>query len=151
MKPLLAIDQGASGGIAWQSANGNTQCIPMPQGMSAQIDELRGIVAANPGIQAVIERVGTYVPGNSGVAAATFARHCGHIEAALYCFGVPTTQVAPHKWQAALGAWPKDKKQRKRAIKEAMARRFPALNVTLKTSDALGILCYARQQATKED
>ena len=56
-----------------------------------------------------------------------------------------------HKWQAALGTWPKDKMQRKRAIKETMARRFPALNVTLKTADALGILCYARQQATKED
>jgi hypothetical protein len=39
-----------------------------------------------------------------------------------------------------LGTLPKDKPERKRAIRELMARRFPGLEVTLKTADALGLL-----------
>ena len=39
-----------------------------------------------------------------------------------------------------LGVLPKDKAERKRAIREEMARRFPGLEVTLKTADALGLM-----------
>ena len=83
------------------------------------------------------------MPVNSVPAAVKFARHCGHIEAALYALGMPTEQVAPTVWQKHLGALPKDKRERKRAIKEVMARRYPGLDVTLKTADALGILTWA--------
>ena len=58
------------------------------------------------------------MPGNSGPAAATFARHCGHLEAILYVLGIPTEQVAPGVWQRSLGELPKDKPERKRAIRE---------------------------------
>jgi hypothetical protein len=96
-----------------------------------------------PDVIAIVERTGTYMPGNSAVAACTFSRHCGHIEAALYCYGVATRQIAPCKWQKALGAWPKDKQERKRAIRDTMAARYPHLSVTLKTADALGLLTWA--------
>jgi uncharacterized protein YbjT (DUF2867 family) len=85
------------------------------------------------------------MPGNSGPSAAKFARHCGHIEAALSALGIPTVFVLPAKWQKAIGGFPADKAERKRAIKEAMARRYPHLAVTLKTADALGLLSYALQ------
>ena len=39
-----------------------------------------------------------------------------------------------------LGVLLKDKAERKRAIRELLARRFPGLEVTLKTADALGML-----------
>ena len=140
---MLAIDPGQSGGIAWSDFDGTVHAEPMPEGMTEQIDAIRSLVATCPGIRAIVEKVGTYMPGNSGPAAATFARHCGHIEAALYCLGVPTVQVMPKKWQKELGALPKDKEQRKRVIKELMARRYPHLRVTLLVADALGILTYA--------
>ncbi len=140
---IIAIDPGAGGGIAWQSADG-VQCVPMPDGMASIVDQLRSIVASIPNPQGYIEKVGTYIPGNSGPSAATFARHCGSLETALYCLGVPTIQVVPNKWMKAIGSWPKDKGQRKKAIKEEMKRRFPQCNVTLKTADALGIMTYAK-------
>jgi hypothetical protein len=81
-----------------------------------------------------------YVPGNHVGSACTFARHCGHLEAALYTLGIPFTEVAPAVWMKKLGALPKNKQARKRAIREEMQRRFPALGVTLGTADALGLL-----------
>jgi len=146
MKPVIAIDPGASGGIAWKDADGIAHAEPMPAGMTAQADLLRSLAASLPGAVAVLEKVGGYMPGNSGPAACTFARHCGHLEAALYLLGVPSEQVAPGVWMKALGALPSVKPERKRAIREAMARRYPALAVTMKTADALGILTWATER-----
>lgn len=140
---VLTIDPGASGGLAWIDQEGVTHCDPMPSGMSAQADWLRALLATHPGIVAVMEKVGTYVPGNSGPAAATFARHCGHLEAILYTLGIPASSVAPSVWQKVLGVLPKEKPERKRAIREQISRRYPALSVTLRTADALGILTWA--------
>ena len=144
---LIAIDPGQSGGIAWNE-DGIVHAEPMPEGMTAQIERLRELqfldrlIPARFSCVAVMERTGTYMPGNSGVAAATFARHCGNLEAALYCHGIPTEQVTPQKWQKHYGALPKDKKERKHAIREMMARRYPHLTVTLKTADALALFTY---------
>jgi hypothetical protein len=118
----------------------------MPATMTEQIDAIRHIAATNPGIMAVLEKVGFHRPGNSAVSTAKFARHCGHLEAALYSVGIPFEEVAPRTWMRALGTLPKDKADRKRAIKEIVARRFPHLTITLKTSDALGMLVWAMQR-----
>ncbi len=144
MTPILCIDPGASGGMAIACHDGSIEAYPMRDGMSAQIDAIRHIAATNPGLKAVIENVGFHRPGNSAVATAKFARHVGHIEAALYTLGIPTTTVTPSKWMAALGSLPADKTARKNAIKENVARRFPHLTVTLKTADALGMMVWAR-------
>ena len=144
---ILAIDPGASGGLAWLDNEGNIHAEPMPVGMTAQADKIREIATSEfiPTIECVIEKVGGYQPGNSGPAAAKFARHCGNLEAILYCYGVPTAQVSPQRWMKALGPFPKDKKERKNAIKEKMARLYPHLSVTLKTADALGILTFVME------
>ena len=144
MKPILCIDPGASGGLAIGRQDGTIEAYAMRDGMTEQIDAIRHIAATNPGLKAVIENVGFHRPGNSAVATAKFARHVGHIEAALYTLGVPTITVTPTKWMAALGSLPADKTARKNAIKENVARRFPHLTVTLKTADALGMLVWAR-------
>lgn len=144
MKPILCIDPGAGGGYAVQPPYGMVEASPMPDGMTAQIDAIRAVAASFPGLKAVIENVGFHRPGNSAVSTAKFARHVGHIEAALYTLGVPTITVTPTKWMAALGSLPADKKDRKNAIKERVARMFPHLNVTLKISDALGMMVYAQ-------
>ena len=145
MPVIMSIDPGLSGGIAYQDREGNTFAVPMPKGMTEQADLLRALAVDNPGIECVIESVGKHFPGNSGVATATFSRHAGHLEMALYCYGIPTSQVSPQKWMKALGPFPKDKKERKNAIKEKMARLYPHLSVTLKTADALGILTFVME------
>lgn len=146
MKPLLAIDPGTSGGFAWIDKTGAVHAEPMPEGMTAQADALRALSAELPALSAVVEKVGCYRPGNSGPAAATFARHCGHLDAIFYLLGIPTTAVAPGVWQRCCGSLPKDKAARKRSIKEQMARRYPGVSVTLKTADALGMLTWAMKQ-----
>lgn len=147
MNPILCIDPGASGGLALVCNDGTVEAYPMRDGMTVQIDAIRHIAATNPGLVAVIEKVGFHRPGNSAVSTAKFARHCGHLEAALYSFGVPFEEVAPGVWMKALGALPADKTARKNAIKEQVARRFPHLAVTLKTADALGMLVWALQRS----
>jgi len=142
-KRLIAIDPGASGGIAWHDADGVVRCENMPDGMTAQCDKLCEMAVTLQDARCVLERVGTYVKGNAVGGACKFARHCGALEAALYCFDIPVRQVAPTVWQRALGTFSKDKATRKREIRELMARRYPHLHVTLKTADALGILTWA--------
>lgn len=144
MTPILAIDPGANGGLALRSADGEVTAFKMPDGMTAQVDCLVGIVANHPTVRCVMERVGSYVKGNAVGGAVKFARHCGNLEAALYALGIPAIQPpAPQTWQKYFGALPTDKEDRKRAIKEAMARLYPHLTVTLATADALGILTWA--------
>ena len=147
MKPILCIDPGASGGLALLNREGNVEAFPMRDGMTEQIDAIRHIAVTNPGLKAVVEKVGFHRPGNSATASCKFARHCGHLEAALYSVGVPFEEVSPGVWMRALGALPADKTARKNAIKEQVARRFPHLDVTLKTADALGMLVWAMQRS----
>ena len=152
MKRLLAIDPGASGGLAWRDADGIVQAEAMPEGMTAQLDRLRVLrVAPGWGMLAVMEQTGTYRKGNAVGGAVKFARHCGHLEAALYALGVGIYRnPAPGVWQKALGTWPKDKPERKRAIREWAARRYPYLSVTLKTADALALLAWGEMQEGKD-
>jgi len=134
----IFIDPGESGGLAWHDHDGIVQAEAMPEGMTEQIDLIRRLTVFRNNV--VMEKTGSYMPGNSGPAAAKFARHCGHLEAALYTLGVPVTQVAPNVWQRKLGTLPKEKTARKKAIKEVVQRQYPHLDVTLKTADALGML-----------
>lgn len=146
MTTIIAIDPGANGAIAYTDNDGFAHVEKMPEGMTEIADFL--ITLKNKSWTsikqplAVVEKVGGYMPGNSGPAAVKFARHCGNIEAILYCLGIPTEEVTPHKWMKSLGIMPKDKAERKRKIKEIMARTYPALKVTLVNADALGILTW---------
>ena len=140
----LSIDPGAAGGIAWMDRDGTVQAVKMPEGMTAQVDFLRVLAIDQPEIIAVMEKVGGYMPGNSGPAAATFARHCGNLDAALYAISISVRLVAPNIWMKAMGVPSKlTKPERKAHLKEKAARRFPHLKVTLATADALMMLAWA--------
>ena len=147
--PMIAIDPGKSGGIAWVDERGMVDSMKMPDGMTSIADELIDLAAMLSGGKMPplcwIEKVGTYMPGNSGPAAATFARHCGHLEAITYCIDLPTQQVTPNGWMKGMGlpTGKANKKARKDKVKEMMQRRYPHLKVTLYVADALGILSWA--------
>jgi hypothetical protein len=139
-KQLVCIDPGMSGAMAYFDNDEIVRAENMPPTMPDLVDKLRELAIAHPSIHCVVERVGGYVPGNSCPAAVKFGRHCGNIEATLYALGIPTTQVAPSVWMKRLGTFPKEKKDRKNAIKAMMATQYPHLKVTRKNADALGIL-----------
>lgn len=152
---LISIDPGANGGIACQDNDGRVWADPMPDGMTEIYNHIRELTLDMDTVRAVMERTGGYMPGNSGPAAATFARHCGHLEMALFALKIPCEQVAPQTWMKSLKLptnlkncpLPKIKQIRKNTIKEMMQRLYPHLKVTLKTSDALGLLTYYIQKA----
>jgi hypothetical protein len=143
---LIAIDPGVNGGVAWTDPDGIVHAEKMPE----TLPDLRQLIEdrlgeRRPGdiLSAIVEKTGTYVPGNSGPAAATFARHCGAIEGLLCGLRVPFSQVAPGVWMKAVcGVLPKEKKDRKKAIQEQIGRLYPHIRVTLSVADALGILTY---------
>ena len=143
---MIAIDPGAKGAIVFDDQDGVIRIFKMGETPGDVVAQLLSAALAKPGpAKCVWERTGTYMPGNSGPSAATFARHCGGIEYALIALGVSQEQVLPNKWmKAVLGTVPKDKGDRKRAIKKRMQELYPALHITLETADALAIWHYAK-------
>ena len=142
---IIAIDPGANGGIAIHGkvdGDYHTSVEQMPDIYPEIYDVLCNQFHRRIHI-AVVERVGFHRQGNNASASAKFARHCGHIEMALYAAGIPIQYVAPVTWQKAMGALPKDYKERKRKVKELMQARYPHINVTDWSADALGILTWA--------
>lgn len=142
---LIAIDPGANGGIAWHDGE-IVRATKMPESPYLLAGELSEI-SRRTYRKVYVENVGKYVPGNSGPASVKFARHVGNIEGILAALGISYDFVAPTTWMKSfLTTVPKDKKQRKHAIRDKAQRLFPHLKVTLATSDALGILCYATEK-----
>ena len=139
---IISIDPGASGAIVVQNQHG-TAAHKMTSSMTEICDTIRQIAATNPAAVAIVEKVGGYMPGNSGPAAAKFARHCGQIEAALYMAGIPIAwNPTPQIWMKKIGVPTKlQKADRKRWIKDYAARRFPSVDATLWNADALAMLC----------
>lgn len=144
---MLAIDPGASGGMAWM-LNDETASIPMPQTEGDVLDALRAVRAS--GISNIIIEDQNGFCGNAapGSAMFNFGRGFGFILGASQALGFSIELVRPQKWQKALslgskkdeggsGPW-------KRKLKEVAQRLFPSQDVTLKTADALLILHYSQ-------
>lgn len=148
MTTLVAIDPGASGGIAWQQDGEKACCIAMPQTEGDLITFLRERDAQPTFyLENLVKHMGGGIPGS---AMAVYASNWGFLKGAIQRGGDPLHLVAPAKWQTALslgnskrhknkGAW-------KNHLKAEAQRLYPHLAVTLKTADALLILAYAKQQ-----
>lgn len=124
----------------------------MPETYQDIYDVLSGInaLATNDAV-CYLEDVGQGIPGQSSRATATFARHNGHIEMALYALGVPTVKVKPQKWERhysnTIGTSRGRSRSRwKNKLKEEAQRRFPKERITLWNADALLILEYAKHE-----
>ena len=143
MKPndiFIAIDPGKNGGIAWRDASG-VQAIAMPDTVRDLADALRGICAAPDvsQIECVVERVHA-MPRDGSASAFAFGENFGLLQGVLTTLGIPYRFVTPPAWQRKVGTLPKEKKDRKNALKAFAQQRHPHLHVTLKTSDALAML-----------
>lgn len=164
---ILACDPGAAGGWAWEF-NDEVYVQKMQSTPKDIVEFLRNLAQKTDGYSPLItyiEKVGSYVSGNSATAAVKFARHVGNIEAFLIALSIPYHEILPAIWQKFLIGAPNYKKipkeistkerkrilakrktERKNKIKQNVQARFPHLKITLATSDALGILCFAQDQ-----
>lgn len=102
---VMAIDPGASGGIAWIVSNA-VQAIRMPETYVDLFKALKRIreEAKLHGVpaRAVVEHTSA-MPGEGVVGVRHFGEHVGHLEMALYALGFSMRKVAPITWQNGLG------------------------------------------------
>jgi hypothetical protein len=144
MIAYLAIDPGASGGLALYKKDGTTEVHPLP---SLTYDALSDLVLDQYTV--VIEDVpkfaGRMIPSSSTATLHFgFGYLCGHFEAR----GYRVIKVTPQTWQKTIGIGKKgdlSSAQWKRKLRDEAQRRYPALKVTLQTADALLLLDHARQ------
>ena len=148
----MGIDPGFSGGIAIIK-DGELKTYNMPEEYTDIYDLLLEIKEnyENDDIVAVMENVGHGMPGQSSKATASFARHNGHIEMALYALCIRTVKVTPQKWQKyfsnSIGAAPtgnKEKKEWKNKLKSLAAQMYPSAKPTLYTADAILLADYGK-------
>lgn len=143
---ILAIDPGASGGIAWRTAESGVLCAKMPETEGDVLLFMRGF---NPeSYTCYMEEVGGYIgKAQPGSAMFTFGRNTGFLIGAIMAIGFRLEMVRPQVWQKRLGIGTSrtcaSKTEWKNKLKAVAQRKFPTANVTLATSDALLILDYA--------
>ena len=166
MKTIIAIDPGAAGGIAFDRS-GNVTAYKMPDTLTDIRDLMNSYIDPSNAV-IYMERVGTYMPGNSGPSAATFAEHVGALKGIICCLSTPVIFPTPAAWMNHFigkqvykekkgdvsdeKAWKavlsRRKQERKNKIKAKAQELYPNLEITLKTADALGILHYACEKET---
>jgi hypothetical protein len=154
---ILAIDPGLSGGLAWRTPDRNIQAGKMPDtdgGILALIKDLGCITKyEDRSIPKVcfIEDVGGFIgKAQPGSAMFKFGFNAGFLRGLLMAFGWRVELVRPAKWQVGLGIGNSkscdSKADWKRKLKGEAERRFPGINVTLATADALLMLDYGIKQ-----
>lgn len=150
MKRILAIDPGASGGIAWVMADDNLTAAPMPKTEGDAVDLLNAAIAQGCNV-AYVEEVGGYCgAAMPGSAMFNFGRNFGFILGVLAARGIRVELVKPQKWQKHFGLGTVKesggKTPWKNKLKQKAQQLFPHLDITLKTADALLILEYGGKQ-----
>jgi hypothetical protein len=148
MRTILAIDPGLSGGVA-VSWFGKTDCWAMPETQGDLLERLREVksVAGLEGdeLVCVLEEVSGFAgKAQPGSAMFRFGEHFGFIKGVIQALEIRLVLVRPQVWQKGFGlgtaASCASKTIWKNKLKAEAQRRFPHLNVTLKTADALLIL-----------
>lgn len=147
MQTIIAIDPGKDGGIALRSPE-STACYPMPNTQGDILNALREIRAESNNIVCYLEHVSGYAgKAQPGSAMFRFGEHFGFIKGVVQALGIRLVLVRPQVWQKGFGLGTASacasKTQWKNKLKSEAQRRYPQLDVTLKTADALLILDYA--------
>lgn len=134
----LGIDPGVSGGLALVS-NGAAEAVKMP---ATEADCLQWLEERRAKVtHALIEKVHSR-PGQGVSSTFKFGKNYGLLRGLLVALRIPFEEVAPGKWQRALGCLSGGDKN----VTKAKAQQlFPALRVTHATADALLIAEHCRR------
>lgn len=158
---ILAIDPGASGGIAFLSEDGVPYSMPMPKEDKVLVEFIAGLKKMTKGrIAGYMERVGGFMSsgksGDPNMAAAhimfSFGRNFGFVQGVLMASGIEFELVQPKFWQSSLDLQSKatvGKKRWKAYLKDQAQLLYPTQKVTLKTADALLILTFGEMDQNK--
>lgn len=144
MKRILAIDPGASGGIA-HFANNRVVVEPMPDTDGDVREVMINYLSQSDVVY--IEKVGGYIGGKGapGSAMFNFGRNVGFLHGLIASMLTRCIEVPPQRWQKTIQAGnSKTHGTRWKAhLKQLAQQRQPSLGITLKTADAILILEHA--------
>lgn len=146
-RTVIAIDPGASGGVAFQLDGQIAEAVAMPATEGDLVDLLRRLAAPPGQALAIIEEVSGFVgKPQPGCRMFTFGRNFGFILGVLQTLGVRVELVKPAKWQKALSLGTAkacaSKTIWKNKLKACAQRLYPHLRVSLQIADALLVLEY---------
>jgi hypothetical protein len=142
----VAIDPGASGGIAWTEPDRSVQAIAMPETVVDIADHLRYLFVQAGCRTAFLEEIPKFAGPNASAIIKLGIRY-GEIRGILATLGLRVVELPPKSWQKTLGlGGSKGHGTRwKSHLKEKAQAFYPHLAVTLKTADALLILEAGRK------
>lgn len=146
---ILSIDPGKSGGIAWWHEE-DLGAFPMPNTQGDIVGAIRSLVIGGDSV-AYLEQVpkhcGPKLPASSVF---VMAENFGFVKGVLMALAVRVVMVTPQAWQAEFSLGRKadcaSKSEWKNKAKARAQELYPALDITLSTSDAVLILEYGRRQ-----
>lgn len=144
MTRILAIDPGASGGLAYLGASGI-----ILNSMPETDQDISVLVTDRLAISDVcyIEKVGGYVGGKGapGSSMFNFGYNVGFLHGLIAASRTRCIEVAPQRWQKTLGVGNKATHgtRWKAHLKGIAQQRQPRQVITLKTADAVLILEHA--------
>lgn len=135
----VAIDPGASGGVAYVDANGTVCSAAMPASPAECVELLKELRKTHGRL--VIEQIpkftGAKIPGST---VAVLFESYGIIIGAAIALGFQLERLTPQAWQGILGLGNSkgmSKTEWKNKLKGRAMELFPGQKVTLKTADAL--------------
>ena len=136
----IGIDPGLSGGIA--ATNGDISvCGKCPLTVSDMAKVISTMTDLGSKPFAVIESVHSF-PGQGVASTFKFGNNYGMWLGILAALKIPYIQVSPVKWMTYYGSRPKVKKDRKNHLKHLAQQRYPVLDITLATADAILLAHY---------
>ena len=144
MTRILAIDPGASGGLAYLGPSGI-----ILNSMPTTDQDISILVSDRLAISDVvyIEKVGGYVGGKGapGSSMFRFGYNVGFLHGLIAASKTRCIEVPPQRWQKTLGAGTKATHgtRWKAHLKQIAQQRQPRQVITLKTADAVLILEHA--------
>jgi len=144
VRRILAIDPGASGGIA-HFADGRVIVEPMPATDGDVREVLINYLSQSDVVY--IEKVGGFIGGKGapGSSMFNFGRNVGFLHGLIAASKTRCIEVPPQRWQKTIGAGTKATHgaRWKAHLKGIAQQRQPRLVVTLKTADAVLLLEHA--------
>jgi hypothetical protein len=142
LRPVVAVDPGVNGGIAWCDVDLGANATRMPETDGDILDALRKLRDAGAR-RIVMELPAKAIFGAGHSSLAVLHRNVGFIQGVAMALGFELHLLPPQKWLARLSLKKRpgeEQRHWKNRLKEEAQRRFPNLRVTLNTADALLIL-----------
>lgn len=147
MTPIIAIDPGKKGGIAYHDDE-VTLIYEMPETDTEILKLFKDLFVDVIGAVVYLEKVHS-MPGMGAPSVFTFGYGVGFLKGVLLTLGVPIIEVTPQKWMAALECGKKSGHANTAAWKthlwQMSQQIYPSLKIRKDTADALLILEYARR------